>query len=129
MDHKKIKFAIPYFKCYDCQQHAGTICSDFEPAAWCINAVKEWRGFDEYWANYVDQWLPYSDTNTYMSFTLNNDTSVRYHVKLLDYVYGKMIDDNGRLKAFEKIYYKQSRDPTSFGYVLIREPIDGIEVP
>lgn len=129
IDHKTIKFAIPYFKSYDCGQYRGCICSDFVPADYCVHAKKNWTNFDEYWIGYVEQWLPYSNTNTYISFTLNNDTSIRYRVKLLDYVYNTMFDGN-TLKAYEKVYYKQCRDKEKYptGYKLIVEEINGVEV-
>lgn len=126
VDHKTVKFAEPYFKCYDCGQFDHLICADFLPADWHVNAVKEWTNFDEYWENYVTQWLPYSNTDTYISFTLNGDTSVRYRVKLLDFVYGNMYSD-GWLNAYEKVYYKQSRSSPT-GYDLIVEPIDKVEI-
>jgi hypothetical protein len=129
IDHKKIKFAIPWFACYDCGQRAGTICSDFElNEVLCPAIAKEWKGFGDYWTKYVETWLPYHNTDTGIGFTLNGDTSIRYKVKLLDYVYGTMLDENGKLKAYEKVYYKQDRDPKGYGYHLVREPIDGVSI-
>jgi hypothetical protein len=121
IDHKTIQFSVPWFKSYDCGQFSGIICSDFIPADWCINAVKEWRGFEEYWYNYIKQWLPYSNTNTYISFIINGDKNIRYHVKLMDFVYGTMFDNN-KLKAYEKVYYKKNKK-SSIGFELIIEPI------
>ena len=119
IDHKQVRFAIPYFKCYDCNQSAGIICSDFVPATQYKQIVKEWKGFDEYWNNYVDQWLPYGNTDTTVGFTLNGDNKVRYYVKLMDFVNGTMFSQGGMLKWVYKRYYKQDRNPKGFGYTLV----------
>ncbi len=126
IDHKKIKFAVPWFKSYDCGQHS-IICSDFLPAKWCVSTYKEWTCFEDYWVYYLNQWLPYHNTNTTIAFTLNGDTDVRYHVPLLVYVYGDMIKNN-KLMAVQKSYYKQDRLPNGFGYKLIVEPISGVDI-
>ena len=125
IDHKTIQFAQPWFKSYDCNQFSGCICSDFEPGAWHKNACDTWQGFEHYWPRYVEQWLPYADTKKLIYFTLNSDTSIRYGVRLLDFVYGTMIDDN-MLKAVEKVYYKKTKG--GIGYKLIREKINGVTI-
>jgi hypothetical protein len=125
IDHETIQFAQPWFKSYDRHQFSGVICSDFDPAEWHVYACETWNGFEYYWPRYVEQWLPYGNTSILVYFTLNGDTSIRYGVPLLDFVYGTMVD-NGVLKAVEKMYYKQTR--TGFGYKLIKEKIDGITI-
>jgi hypothetical protein len=86
-------------------------------------ANEHWTCFEDYWKYYVEQWLPYQNTNKNIYFTLHDDTSIRYGVPLMDFVNGTMIE-NGLLKAIEKVYYKQTR--TGFGYRLVREPIEGV---
>ena len=125
IDHTTIKFATPWFKSYDQNQFNGCICSSFEPSNSCVYACQTWTGFDNYWPQYVEQWLPYKDTNKLVYFTLHNDTSVRYGVPLMDFVNGTMIK-NGILKAVQKMYYKRTKD--EFGYKLAREPIDGVRI-
>ena len=125
IDHVTIQFAKPWFKTYDRNQFSGNICSDFEPADHCTHACKTWTGFEDYWPKYVEQWLPYSNTDVLVYFTLNGDASVRYGVKLLDFVYGTMFDGNV-LKASVKTYYKKTRD--GFGYKLIKEKINGVTI-
>lgn len=125
IDHEVIQFARPWFKSYDRNQFSGCICSDFEPAEWCIYACETWLGFEHYWPRYVEQWLPYGDTSKLMYFVLNGDTSIRYGVRLLYFVYGSMFDGN-TLKALEKTYYKKTKD--GFGYKLIKEKIDGVMI-
>ena len=44
----------------------------------------------------------------------------------MDFVNGTMMEGN-HLKAVEKIYYKPDRK-SPYGYSLIREPIDGVEI-
>lgn len=126
IDHVSVKFAVPWFKCYDANQHNGVICSDFSPKPYMVWAVAHWAGFQAYWEAYVKEWLPYGNTNTLVYFTLNGDTSIRYGVPLMDFVNGTMMEGN-RLKAVEKMYYRQDRK-SPYGYSLIREPIDGVEI-
>lgn len=125
IDHEVIKFSKPHFCCYDGHQHSGIPCSDFYPASFMKYARAHWRGFESYWDWYVKAILPYGNTNTYVWFCLNGDTSVRYGVPLLDFVFGTMMKGT-RLKAVKKMHYKRSRkSPT--GYILVTEEIDGVE--
>lgn len=126
LDHETIKFATPWFKSYDAGQHSGCICSDFYPHPSNTYAVKHWTTFEDYWNKYVDQWLPYKNTNTLIYFCLNDDRSIRYGVPLMDYVNGTMIDGD-MLKAVQKTYYKQSRK-SPIGYELVHESINGIKI-
>lgn len=125
IDHVILKFATPWFKSYDRNQFSGVICADFEPAQWCAYACQTWRGFEYYWPRYVEQWLPYKNTNTLVYFTIQDNTSVRYGVRLMDFVNGTMMDGDV-LKAVKKTYYKRTRE--GFGYKLIRETIDGVNI-
>lgn len=54
IDHKIVRFAVPWFKSYDNGQFRGCICSEFEPADWCVYAKAHWVGFDKEWAAWVD---------------------------------------------------------------------------
>ena len=121
VDNKIISFAKPYFKA---EANCGTVCCDFELKDYMVYAKQNWIDFDTYFKEYVENWLPYGNTNTLIYFCLNGDTSIRYGVKLLDYVYGNMYLSNGVLNAVEKMYYKQVR--SGFGYELVREPIEGV---
>jgi len=121
IDHKHLQFSRPYFKSYDCNQFNGVICSDFEPADWCIYAKEHWGGFDAYWKSYKKYWNPNAETDS-ISFFIDKNTDVRYKVKLTDFVFGTMYNENGTLKAFEKTYYKRSK-LSPIGYELIHERI------
>lgn len=127
IDHKIIKFAVPWFKSYDCGQYSHCICSDFEPAKWRVDVCKHWTNFEDYWKLYVQEILPYGNTDTTVAFTLHNNTKIRYEVPLLDFVYNHMINGN-ILNAIEKVYYKIDSDPKGFGYKLIHEKIKGVEI-
>ena len=124
VDNKTISFAVPWF--VNVQPDCGTVCCDFELKDYMIHAKQNWIDFDTYFKEYVENWLPYGNTNKLIYFCLNGDTSIRYGVKLLDYVYGNMYLSNGVLNAVEKMYYKQVR--SGFGYELVREPIEGVIV-
>lgn len=129
IDHKNVRFAIPWFKSYDAHQHSGCICSDFEPASFCVFTCSAWTGFWDYWEWYSKIWIPYGNTDILTYFTMGEDTSVRYGVPLMDFVNGTMYDGS-RLKAVEKMYYKKHRhkDRTKFPYELIREKIEGVGI-
>lgn len=130
IDHKEIKFAVPWFKSYDCD--FGTICSDFEPAEWQTAICREWEevgGFAGFWPLWVDQWCPYGKTDKLVYFTLNGDTNIRYGVRMMDYVQGKMRAGNV-LFAVERSYYRKHKTSEKYptGYELVHEPIDGVKI-
>lgn len=120
LDHDKIQFAKPWFKSYDANQHSGIICSDFYPNEANYRIYGYEGGFEYYWKRYVKYWLPYSNVNIYAWFIQNGDTSIRYGVPLLDFVYGKHLTKSGKLKAKKRMFYKQSRSSPT-GYILVRQ--------
>lgn len=123
IDHEILEFSkIPFSSDY-CQIPP---CAEFIPPAYSVDALRRWTGFEDFWAGYVAAWLPYQNTDILLGFCLNGDTSVRYGVPLMDYVNGTMYSGN-RLKAVEKRYYRQIRK--GFGYELVREQIDGVNLP
>lgn len=119
IDHKKVKFAIPRFKSYDC----GCFhipCGDFIPKHPEHADFKDWTNFNDFWKVYVETWLPYGNENITVAFTINGDTSVRYHVPLSKFIDGTMIID-GVLQAIEKTYYAHH-------YNIVHEKIDGVVI-
>lgn len=124
IDHKTVKFAVPWFKSYDCGQRDHIPCGDFVPAHPEYADFKEWTNFSDFWQIYVKAWLPYENEDITVPFTIYGDTSVRYHVPLVKYIDGTMIVD-GVLQATEKEYYKRIKD-NSFPFKLIHETIDGV---
>lgn len=125
IDHKQIEFAVPWFK--SSPEEVGFPCSEFEPSEIHVWDLKNyWTNWENWYADYKDTWLRGKDnSNKLCYFTLNGDRSVRYGVLISDYIYGTMIENN-KLKAIEKMYYKRTKD--GFGYKLIREKINGIDL-
>ena len=115
-DGVKVQFAFPCFSSGFHGHHF--IFKDFEPMHPEYADFQKWTCFEDFWEVYQDVWF----TNPqYVSFTLNGDLSVRYCVKVDDFINGTMYNANGSLKAFQKMYYKQTR--SGFGYKLVREPL------
>lgn len=119
IDHKLIKFAIPWFKSYDCN---GPICADFAPRHPDYADFRDWTGYEN-WATVAHAVRRYGDR---VWFTINGDTHIRYGVPADLFVHGGMIEGD-TLKADRKMYYKQSRK-SPIGYELITEEIDGVHV-
>lgn len=118
IDHVTVRFAVPWFKGYDCRQFTGIVCSEFEPSGLYRFLAQTWRGFDYYWPRFVEQW----GAPGYMAFILNGNTAVRYRVRAEDFVFGNMFVD-GKLNAYERTYYIRTQaSPT--GYQLVTEPWD-----
>lgn len=115
LDHKKYRFAVPWFKSYDCGQFTSNVCRDFVPAKWCLYLYEHWVSFDDYFGDI-------SDKGT-VSLVIDGDTSVRYMVKRIDFINGEFLDAAGNLKRIQKCYYKRVKvspeHPT--GYILVYE--------
>lgn len=122
IDHEKVKFAKPWFKTYDFNQYSGVICSDFEPAERCVFLCKTWQGFDYYWPRFVEQW----GAPRYMSFILDGNEKIRYHVKTENFVFGKDLFVNGKLNAYERMYYVRDKK-SPIGMRLITEPCNPLQ--
>lgn len=121
INHKTIQFYRPWFKSYDCGQHSGTVCCEFEPSERNVYAKEHWDGFENYWNSYKKYWNTRTDSDG-CSFFLDGNTDVGYRVKLTDFVFGTMYNEDGTLKAYERFYQKQSRkSPT--GWTLITEKL------
>ena len=128
IDHKNIKFAVPFFKAYDCGQMYHIPCGDFIPKHLDYADAKEWTNFNDFWAVYVEAWLPYGNENITVPFTINGDTSVRYHVPLKKFIDGTMIIDDV-LQAVEKEYVKRAK--IEYGiqlYEIVHEKISGVKI-
>lgn len=124
IDNAKVKFWKPWHQSDD-RQSARIVCCDFDLKDYMKYAKQNWINFETYWKEYVENWLPYGNTERLVYFILNDDYSVRYGVKILDFIYGNMYSGD-KLNAVEKMYYVQTRK--GFGYKLIREEIEGVTV-
>ena len=61
--------------------------------------------------------------NESIGFYIGDDESVWFYSRMGDWIYGRLFSD-GKLNAFEKVYYKKTRD--SWGYKLVHESVDGV---
>ena len=112
IEHKHFKFAVPWFKVYDCGRTNGIVCRDFEPAEYVKWLRDHWVSYDDYYQGDKPKGLVF--------LTIDEDTSVRYGVLAKDFVDGTFIDENGELKWVQKKYYKRTKhSPT--GYILATE--------
>lgn len=121
---------IPYAPWFVCDPESrGMICADFLPKKYMIRACDDWTTFADYWPKYVEQHLPYQNTNRCVYVFIGKNRDISYGIPLLEWVFGKPIE-NGILKAVNRKYYKR-RMPTkenSFIYKLIKEPINGVSL-
>lgn len=129
LDHKKVKYAIPFFASYTCGEH-HLPCRDFVPKYPEYADFKEWTNFEDWWKLFVkfgNGRIYERDDNT-MAFTVNGNTDVNYRVPTKKFLDGTMIVD-GVLQAVEKTYYK--RDKVDLGvqlYKLVHEKINGVRI-
>lgn len=112
LDHKNIKFAVPWFKSYDCGQYSSIVCREFEPSDTVPWLKDHWKGWDDYWDG--------EEQNGFIHLILNDDKSVRYAVRRKDFVDNTFKEPDGSLKWIYKEYYKQTRK-SPIGYELIKE--------
>lgn len=144
----------PNYRCRDCGRHLGCKrheslwkhqvqrthpfftrftstfpCCDFFPSELHVFDLKNyWTDFETWYADWLEEWQngmsKEAFENRKIGFYLNNDESVWYYTRLRDWIYGTLFDGD-ILRAFEKEYYKRTRD--FWGYKLIREPVNGIQ--
>ena len=97
IDHKKIKFAVPWFKSYDCGQLSGIICSDFTPKEGCKWLYEHWVSIEDYCKEYEEiEGKP--RIKGMLGFCINGDRSIRYYVRYKDFYDNDFLDENGDLK-------------------------------
>jgi len=123
VDHKTVKRAKPWFKCYDGNGH---ICGDFEPMFPHYADFKDWTTFEEFWPAFVEAWEPYGQVPKYIWVTLGEDTTVRYGIPFDVWMTGPIVA-GGELLARQKMYYKKTRS-NPIGCDLITEPICGVKI-
>lgn len=113
LDHKHIQFAVPWFKSYDCGQHSGGVCSDFEPNEWELWLYRHWQ----------PEFLNIDRKKQCLGkvgLCLDKDQSVRYYVDANDFYYETFLNEDGSLKWIEKKYYKRDKK-SPIGYKLVTE--------
>lgn len=118
-----LEFVRPWFACQPSGFHVP--CNSFVPKHPEYTDMKEWTNFDDFWTVYKEAWLPYGNENVDCGFMFNDDRSVWYYVPLKKFIDGTMIQD-GKLMATYKQYYKRTKE--GFGYKLVKEEINGVEL-
>ena len=111
LDHKTVKFALPWFKSYDCGQNAAHMCSEFEPSSTWKWLYAHWCGTDDYVGE-----IPSEER---IWFTLGDDRSVRYAASMKEFYNGTFVQ-SGFLRCYGKMYYIRKRS-SPIGYDLVRE--------
>lgn len=123
LDHKTYRFAMPYFRCYDCGQYNSNICREFRP-----NTV--YKYLEDQWTDF-DDWTNGKIHEGYVGITVGGDKTVRYYVRYRDFVYGTHVNPDGSLNWVKKCYYKQTRE-NEIGYKLVcvcnQEGVKSMEV-
>lgn len=113
------------------------ICSDFKPNKLYKLLYENWTCFDDYKSYYeLVNNKPITGLGKYdcFSFVVKGYDDCLFIVKGSDFINGTMFDENGNLKAYEKVYCKMVRNPDPenikifFPYRLIHEPIDYVEI-
>ena len=115
LDHKHLRFALPWFRSYDCGQSWGGICREFEPDAELHpDLAAHWEGYD---ARFPD------GQEGLMGIVVDGVTSVRYMVEKEKFADGSFVLPDGSLDYVEKMYYKRCKPDEAhpLGYVLVHE--------
>ena len=123
MDGRIIKFYKPCFA--TAPSTSNFICKDFEPVTNYKCLVKYWKGFDDYFSNYIKYWDPTLKRRmdsgvAYKAFTVQNDRRHKYRMKLQDFIDGNMWRADGKFNVYRVDYYKRGR--------LTYDLIDGLEL-
>lgn len=136
IDHDIVRFCPNLWAGHNTDSdHA--ICSDFKPRPLRKILYENWTNFNDYKEYYkkVNR-REICGLNQYdtFSFVIKGDDKHRYIVKGSDFIYGTMFDEDGKLKAFERISRKVVRNPDPeniknfYPYRIIHEKIDGIDI-
>ena len=120
----RLKLSKPTFKCN--RFDSLRFCSDYEPCSFRVKLMENWQGFEDWYEKYKRDWDDGPIENKTMTFVLDGNEKVRYHVKLSDFIWGDLVDERGNFKAIFKQYYKRSNN--GCGYKLVTEELNGLEV-
>lgn len=112
IDHKKIRFAVPWFKSYDCGQYTAHMCAEFQPDSSCKWLAAHWPGTDAYVGEIPDDAM--------MWMTFGGNTKVRWAIKTKEFYEGSFQNPDGTVRCWRKMYYKKTKE-SPFGYKLIQE--------
>ena len=123
IDGQTIKFYRPTFAC--APPSSNFICRDFEPVSYNKCLIKYWKGFDDYFRNYIEHWdvtlkARMDKGVAYKALTVLNDTKKTYHMKLQDFIEGNIWQADGKLNVCKVAYYKKGR--------VVYDSVDGLEI-
>lgn len=113
LDHKVLRFSIPFFKSYDCD---GAICRDFRPSP-------SYKYFHDLWHDWYIKFYVPKEGKT-LPLTIKGEGEVSFHVSYLDFFNNTFRNEDGSLKWLYREYYIQTKF-SPFGYLLIKEYPDG----
>lgn len=126
VDGESVQVARPWFL----SQANPFPCSDFFPSdIHVFDLAHYWIDYESWYADWLLEWKNGISKEDFekssIGLCLNGDNSIRYHVKMKDWIYGTLFDGD-TLRAFKKEYYERTR--SGFGYRLIHESINGVEI-
>lgn len=115
LDHKAHKFAVPWFKSYDCGQFSTTVCKEFIPKSSCKWLYEHWTC--------VEDFKPLEEVKDGATIGLvyGDDQSVRYYVDFWDWWNGTFLNEDGTYKWVYRMYYNRPSKKHPTYYELVKE--------
>lgn len=104
----------------------GGFCKDYIPSPWCKWILKTWVDADHFKEQVKVEDGEYYFEPRFVTYVVNGEKDVWYRVRYDDFYNGNLIRPDGKFNAYEKVYYKRVK--TGFGYKLITEKVDGVEL-
>lgn len=136
IDHNTVRFTPSLWAGHHTDfQHP--ICSDFKPNKQYKLLYENWTCFNDYKEYYKlsnNKEISGLNLYDYFSFVVKGYDKYRFFVKGSDFIYGNMFDDNGNLKAYERISQKIVRNPDPehiknfYPYRILHEKINGVPI-
>jgi hypothetical protein len=101
-------------------------CKDYIPSPWCKRILETWVDAVHFKEQLKAEDGEYCFDSRYVAYVVNGEKDVWYHVRYADFYNGNLIRPDGKFNAYEKVYYKRVK--RYFGYKLITEKVDGVEL-
>lgn len=112
IDHKRIRFYVPWFKSYDCGQRSAVMCADFKPAKWHKYLYEHWTDPVDYAA--MGDINRIKDSKKWVSLRIANDPWV-YRISAWDFWNNTFLEEDGSLKWASRWKYIRTRSsPTGY---------------
>lgn len=127
IDPPRLTAYVPWFSCDKDRNPNHIICCDFQPNPNYPEMYIDfhrYRDFEELFNSWRTFWMkPCERKLTW--WVLNKNRKVSYAVRLEDFLYNTMYDEEGKLKTVYKRYMKQTRK-SPYGWRLKVEKCDSI---